>query len=272
MDQLGIEFISVFGLPPIEFVHLAADLEVGAISLGLAPLDANPHGYPSYSLSDPALQRGFKAALKERGVSLALAEGFFVLPGRDVGAFAADLDLMADLGAQRINTLALEPDPSRRQDQLAALVEMAAQRGLKTTLEFLPGVPIGDLSAAAATVRSLGRPEFSVLADTMHLGRSAASGVQIAELADVIGYAQLCDCPRTRSDMSYGDEAKYERMVPGEGELPLLDYLQALPPGVVIGLEVPQRGLAEAGVGPRERLGRCVAAARSLLAQVRPQL
>jgi sugar phosphate isomerase/epimerase len=83
----------------------------------------------------------------------------------------------------------------------------------------------------------------------------------------MIGYAQLCDCPRTRTDMSYADEAKYERMVPGEGELPLADYLRALPPGVVIGLEVPQRSLAEAGVGPHERLGRCVAAARALLAQ-----
>lgn len=272
MDQLGIEFISVFGLPPVEFVHLAADLDVRNISLGLAPLDANPHGYPSYSLSDASLQRAFKAALADRGVAFALAEGFFVLPGRDVGAFAQEMDMVAELGAQRINTLALEPDAARLNDQLAALVDMAAARGMKTTLEFLPGMPVGDLAAAAAMVRQIGRPEFSVLADTMHLGRSGATGAQVAaQEPGVIGYAQLCDCPRVRTDMSYGDEAKYERMVPGEGELPLVDYLKALPPGVVIGLEVPQRSLAEAGVGPHERLGRCVAAARALLAQAAAQ-
>lgn len=272
MDQLGIEFISVFGLPPVEFVHLAGDLEVGNISLGLAPLDANPHNYPSYSLSDASLQRDFKAALKERGVAFALAEGFFVVPGRDVSAYAPEMDLMAELGAQRINTLALEPDPARVLDQLAALVEMAAARGLKTTLEFIPGMPVGDLAAAAATVRRVGRSEFSVLADTMHLGRSGATGAELAAQAPgVVGYAQLCDCPLTRTDMSYGDEAKYERMVPGEGELPLLDYLKALPAGVVIGLEVPQRQLAEAGVGPHERLGRAVAAARALLTKAPAQ-
>jgi len=272
MDQLGIEFISVFGLPPVDFVHLAANLDVHNISLGLAPLDANPHNYPSYSLSDASLQRRFKAALAERGVTFALAEGFFVLPGRDVGAYAQDMDLVAELGARRINTLALEPDAARLDDQLAALVEMAAARGLTTTLEFLPGVAVADLAAAAATVRRIGRPELCVLADTMHLGRTGATGAQIAALEPgVIGYAQLCDCPRERTDMSYGDEAKYERMVPGEGELPLVDYLKALPGGVVIGLEVPQRRLAEAGVGPRERLGRCVAAARSLLAQAAAQ-
>ncbi|OHV51343.1 hypothetical protein BCD48_10165 [Pseudofrankia sp. BMG5.36] len=57
-------------------------------------------------------------------------------------------------------------------------------------------------------------------------------------------------------------------MVPGTGELPLLDMLTALPPGLVIGLEVPLRSQAEAGIGPRDRLGRCVDAARGLLDQL----
>ena len=41
----------------------------------------------------------------------------------------------------------------------------------------------------------------------------------------------------------------YERMVPGEGELPLHDILSALPADVVIELEVPQ---TIAGVGRRQ--------------------
>jgi hypothetical protein len=54
-------------------------------------------------------------------------------------------------------------------------------------------------------------------------------------------------------------------MMPGSGELPLLEILKVLPPHLAMGLEVPQRGLAKAGVSPHERLSRCVAAARSLL-------
>jgi sugar phosphate isomerase/epimerase len=144
---------------------------------------------------------------------------------------------------------------------------MAAARALRTTLEFFPASPVGDLATAAAAVRHVGRPEFAVLVDAMHLMRSGGRAAELAALDPaLIGYAQFCDVPLQRTDMSYADEAKYERMVPGEGELPLLDILDALPRELVIGLEVPQRGLAEAGVGPHERLGRCVTAARELLA------
>ena len=60
-------------------------------------------------------------------------------------------------------------------------------------------------------------------------------------------------------------EATFERRVPGEGEMPLGDYLAALPDGVVVSLEVPLRSQAERGIGPEARLRPCVAAARALL-------
>lgn len=268
MDTIGIEYISVFGLPPVQFVELAADLGCRNLSLGLHPADCNPHGYPPYSLSDPSLQREFKAVSRDRGVALALAEGFFVLPGRDVGDYAGALDMVRELGAQRINTLALEPDPARSFDQFARLAELAAARGMGTTLEFIPGTAVGDLATAAAAARHVGRPEFGVLVDTMHLVRSGAAAADVAALpAGVVTYAQLCDCPLVSPYASYAEEAKYERLPPGEGEFPLLDILNALPRDLVLGLEIPQRKLAEAGVGPHERLGACVEAARALLAQ-----
>ena len=268
MDRLGIEFISVFGLPPVQFVELVADLGCRNLSLGLHPLDCNPHDYPSYSLTDLALQREFKAATRDRGVTFALAEGFFVLPGRDVSAYAADLDTVRELGAQAVNTLALEPDRARCFDQFAALAELAAARGLATTLEFIPATPVPDLATAAAAAAHVGRPEFGVLVDTMHLVRSGGTAADVAALAPgVVTYAQLCDCPLVSPYATYAEEAKYERLPPGAGEFPLLDILKALPRDLVIGLEIPQLGLAEAGVGPAERLGPCVEAARGLLAQ-----
>jgi hypothetical protein len=50
--------------------------------------------------------------------------------------------------------------------------------------------------------------------------------------------------------------------------LPLLDILQAVPRDVVIGIEIPRRSLAEAGIGPGERLSPCVEATRNLLSQL----
>jgi hypothetical protein len=60
-------------------------------------------------------------------------------------------------------------------------------------------------------------------------------------------------------------EATFERMVPGEGEMPLREYLAVLPSAVTISLEVPLQSQAEAGIEPRIRLQHCVDAARRLL-------
>ena len=47
MHRLGIEHLSVFGLPPIAFIDLAADLGCSCIATGLTASPFNPHGYPS---------------------------------------------------------------------------------------------------------------------------------------------------------------------------------------------------------------------------------
>ena len=44
---------------------------------------------------------------------------------------------------------------------------------------------------------------------------------------DHIGYAQLCDPTMQARGDNYADEAVFERMFPGEGELPLGDLLRA---------------------------------------------
>ena len=66
--------------------------------------------------------------------------------------------------------------------------------------------------------------------------------------------------------LSYGEEARYERRAPGDGDLPLADLLRAVPGDLVVGLEVPQRALALAGIGPEERLRPVVERTRHLLA------
>jgi hypothetical protein len=59
-------------------------------------------------------------------------------------------------------------------------------------------------------------------------------------------------------------------MVPGEGELDLPGLLKVLPADRVYAIEAPLRSQALAGIGPHERLGRCVEATRRLLAEAHP--
>lgn len=271
MDRVGIEFLSVFSLPPVQYVNLAADLGCRHISTGLMSLAShNPHGYPAWSLKeDPALRQEMVAAMRDLGVSISLGEGFSIRPNVGARERAADLALMCELGVKRINAVAIDPDRNRSFDQLALLAEMAAASGVETTVEFGPGMTVDNLATAVAAVRHVGRPDFRLLIDTMHLVRSGSGAADIAALDPaLIGYAQLCDAPLVSRHSSYMEEAMNERMAPGTGELPLLDILAALPRHVVVSLEVPQRSLAEAGVGPQERVGQCIEAARGLLAQL----
>ena len=270
MTTLGIENISVFGLPPVEFVNLAADLGCQHISTGLISFGYNPHGYAPFSLrDDKALRREMIAAMHDRGVSISLGEGLAVRPGGDVRGHADDLDIMCELGIKRINTVSMDPDLGRSFDQFGILAEMAAARGVETTTEFAPALAVPDLPTALAAVRHVDRPDFRLLIDTMHLVRSGSGPADIAALdPDLIGYVQLCDAPLKPRYDSYMEEAMFERMAPGTGELGLLEIMAALPRDRVFALEVPLRSEAAAGIGPHDRLGKCVEATRKLLAQL----
>ena len=267
-DRLGIGMLSVFALSPLQLVDVAADLGCRYISTVVQGAPLLPLGFAPYSLKDDvALRKDVLAAMAYRGVTISLGDGFLVLPGAQMRKFSTDLDVLAELGVPWINTVSLDPDLNRTFDQFAALTELAAQRGIRTAVEPVPGLTIADLPTALAAREHVGRSDFRLLIDTMHLVRSGYGAADLAALdPEHIGYAQLCDTTVAPRIDNYSEEAIFERMVPGAGELPLHDIISALPTDIVIELEIPQRSLALAGVSPVDRLRPCVEAARRLLA------
>jgi sugar phosphate isomerase/epimerase len=267
MTELAIGFLNGFGLPPVQFVELAADLGCRYTSVVVQGAPLLPLGYAPFSLKDDAaLRSDVLAAMRDRGVAASLGDGFLVLPDTEIRAFAADLDVLAELGVPRINVVSLDPDRSRTFDQFGALTELAAQRSIQTVVELVPGLTVGDLPTALAAREHVGRADFRLLIDTMHLVRSGSGAADLAAVDPAyIGYAQLNDTTlRPRLD-NYMEEAMFERMVPGEGELPLTDILSVLAPDIVLEIEVPRRSLALEGVSPLDRMRPCVDAARRLL-------
>lgn len=269
LNRLGIEMLSGLGLPPVELVQLAADLGCAHISTGLYQMSAqyNPLGYPEWSLrDDAALRRATIAALRETGVSVSLGEGFAVRPGVAMRERGGEMDLMAELGARGLGAVSMEPDAARALDEFATLAEMAHARGMLATIEFAPIQVIATLQEAFDLVAQVAQPHFRVLVDAMHFFRSGGEVSQLAALDPaLIGYAQLSDVPLASAGGDYMTEAMFARLPPGEGELPLADFVAALPKDIPIGLEVPMRDRALAGVGPLERLRPAVDAARRLL-------
>ena len=269
MRELGIERLGLFGMPPSQIVALAADLGCRSVGIGLAPTPGgyNPDGHPDWSLrDDAALRRQTIAVCESHHVRIAIVEGFAVLADNDMRDFAHDLDLTRELGCDRINVVSIGQGMARTIDGFARLCELAAERDLKVSAEMGSLGPLKQVAPALEVVRGVDRPNFSLLIDTMHFFRLGNTVAQFAALEPgVVGYVQLADAPWQPRFETYMEEAMYERMAPGDGELPLAALLRHVPDDVVVSLEIPIRSLAEAGVGPGERTRRCVEGARRLL-------
>jgi sugar phosphate isomerase/epimerase len=267
MDRLAIEFICVFGMPPVEFIELAAKLDCPRIGLAPAPIVTLPGLYEAWDLrTNAALRRDTASALRDNRVTMTQAEGFLIMSAIPVERLAADMDLMAELGAKQLNAVCLEAEFAANVEGFGKFAELAGERGLSVTVEFLPGMTIGSLATADALVREVGRDNAGILVDAMHLYRSGSTTADLAAIdPSRIRYAQLCDVPRVPLIDNYADEARFDRRAPGEGELPLADFVKALPKDITIGLEVPQRALVEQGVADADRLAPALAKARALL-------
>jgi sugar phosphate isomerase/epimerase len=268
MNELGIERLGTFGMPPVELVGLAADLGCDCVGIGLASTPGyNPDGYAPYSLRDDPVQlRETVAACRDRGVRIAIVEGYAVTPGKDMRDFARDLDLTRELGCDRVNVVSIGKDMSQAIDGFGVLCELAAERSLKVSAEMGSLGPLDRVAPALEIVARVNQPNFSLLIDTMHYFRL---GNTVADFAAIdpalIGYVQLADAPWAARFDTYMEEAMYERMAPGQGELPLPELLALAPDGVVVSIEIPIRSWAEQGLGARERTARCVAGAKALL-------
>ncbi|MFV8820103.1 sugar phosphate isomerase/epimerase family protein [Haliea sp. E17] len=266
---IGLEHLCVLGMPPVEFVNLAADLGCPWIATGFSPVVDDVMGFGTWSLRDnPGLRREMLAAMRDRGVSISMGEGFWITPGSDIRDQKASLALWREMDVSRIGTLSFDPDLNRSHDQFAYLAEMAAEQDMDVVLEFVPGLAIADLPGALRARQQVNRDNFSILIDTLHLHRSGSSAADLATLPPgTIGYLQVCDAPLEPVIEEYAVEATYERLPPGEGQLPLLDILNAIPAEVFVGLELPMRSRVSDQAAFGELLQPCVDATRELLLQ-----
>lgn len=267
--------LTLLGMPPVEHVKVAAELGCVAISSGLTGLPLTMFGvedfapYAMWSLrDDPALRRETIAAMRDTGIHIGLGEGFRASSDGDARDFTRDLDLMAELGALRINAICIEEamfaDGSAH-DQLAMLAELTIERGMVFTIEFTPPYGINSFERALEVCRHVGPGKARLLVDSMHFFRTGGTVEKLNAVdPDWIGYAQMCDGKLAPYDDEYFMTAMFGRGIPGEGELPLREWVAALPETCEIGLEVPRLDDLRGGISPRDHAARVVAAAREL--------
>jgi 4-hydroxyphenylpyruvate dioxygenase len=142
-------------------------------------------------------------------------------------------DVMQELGCDLLMVCSnVAPESLGGVDRAAAdlreLGERAARRGLRVAFEALAwGRHISDYRDAWEAVRRADHPAVGLVLDTFHIlaRRTELSAIR-AIPADRIFLVQVADAPLLQMD--YLSWSRHYRNFPGQGELPLVDFMQAL--------------------------------------------
>jgi sugar phosphate isomerase/epimerase len=252
VNRLFLAPTTLVDAAPLEFLAVAADAGYDGVGIRLYRSPNLPF-HPV--VGNAALERDVRRALADRGLAVLDIFTFYLQPPTDVGDFVPALEFGAALGARYAVIQGDDPEWSRLRDNFAAFCDAAARCGVGVAIEFMPARPLATLAAALRLRREAARPDVSILVDPLHLARSGGVPADLNGLdPSLFPYAQFSD----------GIAATAERRMPGEGELPLGELLDALPAGLPLSVEVPdaRRG----AIPPLDWAKTALATTRNLLA------
>jgi 4-hydroxyphenylpyruvate dioxygenase len=120
------------------------------------------------------------------------------------------------------------PEPARAAADLAELADQAARHGFRIGYEALAwGRHVRDWTQAWDIVRQADRPNLGIVLDSFH---ACVRGNDIASMADLpgdrIALVQIADAPKLLMDPLA--LSRHHRCFPGQGDLPMAAYLEAV--------------------------------------------
>jgi sugar phosphate isomerase/epimerase len=254
MRHLTLGYTTVYATPleTVDAAGLAGFDSVGIRITGRRPGHA-----------DPGLIRNPKAILELRkrldgyGLRLSSVSTYHFHPELSPDDLLPVLDAAAELGASYMVASCYDPDEERYIAKLAHCCEAAKPLQVRVSLEFIPYTAARTLRDAAKFVRRTGQSNAGILIDSLHLDRSGGKPDDIRMVEpDLIHFAQLCDASAKRPSSleELRTEAISGRLYPGEGALPLHEFLDALPQDVELECEFPNRALEQISVNGRAEL------------------
>jgi len=166
------------------------------------------------------------------------------------------VDAGLELGAPNALVVSSEPDKNRTAEALFKLCEWAAPGNMRMALEFLMITAVRNMDDALDIIDRTDHPAAALLIDTLHFQR-AGHAPNVIENIDphLMPYSQICDGNRDcQSNFDrYLEDAIDLRSVPGEGQLPVREVIDALPTDIPFSLEVRSKAYRDRYPNPIER-------------------
>lgn len=242
--RYSLAHLSALMLPPPELIDVAAQAGYDYVGLRVNRVTSDE---PLYALADDAqLMRRTRARLVATGVQVLDVELARIGPDQDASELLPLLEVAAELGAHDVIAQLPDPDRGRAADQFARLCDLAKPLGIFANLEFPSWTDTPNLASTVSILRQVDRTNAAILIDMLHFRRSRSSLDELATLPrQWFRYAHLCDAPATIPSTREGliNEARCERMFPGEGGLGVAEILACLPADIPYALEIPRLSL-----------------------------
>jgi sugar phosphate isomerase/epimerase len=253
-NPLAIAHLTIENGTPVDQIEAAAAAGFDAIGLRLLA----PQGLrlAHEIVGNDALIREIRQACERTGVSVFDVEVFTIAATSDIRPLERAVETAAQLGASIIQTVCDDPESRRASESFAALCSAAARYGITVAIEFMRWRAVRTIEDAVALVTGAASPNAAICVDTLHLSRSGGAPADVAAVPSrFLPYVQLCDAPAQQPALNYLlQEARSDRLYPGEGELWLDEVLDVMPPAIPISIEVPRIVHATRSVQERAQL------------------
>lgn len=198
-----------------------------------------------------AVAADVKRRLDHHGMIALDMEPVFVGPDGDHGERL--IEAAATVGARNILVVNYGADRADFVRRFQELCQCSAQVGISCCVEFLPILSLKTLGEAVSVLAEVDQPNAGILVDSHHLHRSGATPADLANIDPaVFRYAQLNDAALDPGPDLYADAVDL-RCSPGEGELPLVDVVNAIPAGTPLSMEVRSAALRRDFPNPVDR-------------------
>lgn len=249
---ISLEHLTVAPADPCQLLDIAATLGCPMVVVSVR---ATP-GYTSpYDLvAHPEQVRDTARKATATGVAIRAVSSVRLIPDFDLDEVVRIMEVGAKLDARNVLVTGYDPDPLRTEDRFLQVCQRAGACGLGVILEPVSYSEINTLGRAAALAALAKSARVGLLVDVLHLYRSGGTVADIRAIdPGLILHAQISDGPLRLDADKRIDESRWRRAIPGEGALPMLEFLRALPPGTPVGMEVPLKDLSDRGTSALER-------------------
>ena len=256
--EVGIDHLTMLGVSPPDLVTIAREAGFDSVSPRVAASTQDEEPWPM-SPGSPMLEETARR-LDDTDVGVLAVEVVRIGPGTRREDYEPALEAGARLGARYVTVNGDDPDIERACETFATLNADARSYGLRPVIEPIPYTQVSNLDEAIYIAERSGGG--GVLLDALHFQRYGGDLGRLRSIdPELLSYVQLCDAPLAppdglprpsklpRGQSTDGTDLQLEsramRLLPGDGGLPLAEFLAALPEGMPLSVEAPVLSLWE---------------------------